>query len=110
MVGSLQWMSSISPGTSTSVRPFPDMLMFRPPRPPAPPHRQVGESMIQCRHVLPLTLGFPNCDFELNYCDWHLDEELNGTEFFQFIRTKGSVHENSNDGPIVDHDMNKEGK
>ena len=55
-------------------------------------------------------LEFPDCDFELNYCDWHLDEELNGTEFFQFIRTKGSVHENSNDGPIVDHDMNKEGK
>ena len=55
-------------------------------------------------------LEFPNCDFETDYCDWHIDEELNGTEFFAFIRSKGSIHENSNDGPIVDHDMNKEGR
>ena len=62
------------------------------------------------KSFFPLILEFPDCDFELDYCDWHIDEELNGTEFFQFIRTKGSVHENSEDGPVVDHDMNKEGQ
>ena len=83
--------------------------MFRQLQPrPQPLQSQVGESVSVIISFLP-PLEFPNCDFELNYCDWHLDEELNGTEFFQFIRTKGSVHENSNDGPIVDHNMNKEG-
>ena len=49
---------------------------------------------------------FPDCDFETNYCDWHVDEELNGTQLFIFIRTSGNLH-HGGDGPEHDHTDNE---
>ena len=45
---------------------------------------------------------FPDCDFENNLCGWNVEAELNGTEFFIFIRTQGKLHEDG-EAPTSDH-------
>ena len=53
--------------------------------------------------------AFPDCDFETDYCDWSVDEQLNGTELFVFIRTSGNLHQDG-DGPQHDHTEDEEGE
>ena len=43
-------------------------------------------------------------------CGWAVDQELNSTEFFVFIRSQGRLHENAGDGPVHDHNENPQGE
>ena len=55
-----------------------------------------------------LSIELPDCDFEIDTCGWNVEAELNGTEFFIFIRTFGELHEGG-DGPKTDHTESKSG-
>ena len=50
----------------------------------------------------------PDCEFETDFCGWNVEAELNGTEFFIFIRTQGKLHEDG-DGPKTDHTTSDSG-
>ena len=54
------------------------------------------------------TQELPDCDFENNFCGWNVEAELNGTEFFIFIRTQGKLHQDG-DAPKTDHQENDSG-
>ena len=54
---------------------------------------------------------FPDCDFEQGLGGWTNGDNIdNQTDLFRFIRTKGSLHQETHDGPEHDHEENPNSK
>ena len=75
-----------------------------------PAGAEPGASTTSTSSPAPPPPEFPDCDFEEDHCGvWHTDEQINGTDLFVFIRTRGSLH-NGGDGPKTDHTDNPNSK
>ena len=68
----------------------------------------VGDHTIQLQYSVLANVGLKNCNFNEDTCDWNVDYELNGTEWFKFSRSTGEINEGTASGPTADHDNNKD--
>ena len=57
-----------------------------------------------------LNLGLQDCNFDQDHCGWNVNFEMNGTEFFQFVRSTGEMSLGRGNGPIGDHNADKNGE